>query len=97
MPPGSPDAPMNWNSRSLTSGWQRGINAFYWGLGFSPEDFGKAQVGIGTPLLDGNLCNVHAHELASLIREGCEAAGLIGFPLGKFELSSNWNFLLLEI
>lgn len=39
----SPDPnPLNWNSRSLTSGWQRGINAFYWGLGFSPEDFAKA-------------------------------------------------------
>ena len=49
----TPDpTPLNWNSRSLTSGWQRGINAFYWGLGFSPEDFAKAQVGIGTPLLD---------------------------------------------
>ena len=89
MPSSSPDGPMNWNSRSLTSGWQRGINAFYWGLGFSPEDFGKAQVGIGTPLLDGNLCNVHAHELASLIREGCEAAGLIGFPFGVSPVSDN--------
>jgi dihydroxy-acid dehydratase len=80
---------LNWNSRSLTSGWQRGINAFYWGLGFSPEDFAKAQVGIGTPLLDGNLCNVHAHELATLIREGCAGAGLIGFPFGVSPVSDN--------
>jgi dihydroxy-acid dehydratase len=86
----SPDpSPLNWNSRSLTSGWQRGINAFYWGLGFSAEDFAKAQVGIGTPLLDGNLCNVHAHELATLIREGCAGAGLIGFPFGVSPVSDN--------
>lgn len=64
---------LNWNSRSLTQGWQRGINAFFWGLGFKQEDFTKAQVGIGTPLLDGNICNVHAHELAKLIQEGCDA------------------------
>ncbi|MDF1822989.1 MAG: dihydroxy-acid dehydratase [Verrucomicrobiales bacterium] len=85
----SPAASLNWNSRSLTSGWQRGINAFYWGLGFSPEDFEKAQIGIGTPLLDGNLCNLHAHELATLIREGCHEAGLIGFPFGVSPVSDN--------
>lgn len=82
-------APLNWNSRSLTSGWQRGINAFYWGLGFAPEDFAKAQVGIGTPLLDGNLCNVHAYELAGLVREGCAEAGLVGFPFGVSAVSDN--------
>jgi dihydroxy-acid dehydratase len=85
----SDPTPLNWNSRSLTSGWQRGINAFYWGLGFAPEDFAKAQVGIGTPLLEGNLCNVHAYELAGLIREGCAEAGLIGFPFGVSPVSDN--------
>jgi dihydroxy-acid dehydratase len=85
----SPSAPLNWNSQSLTHGWQRGIHAFYWGLGFQPDDFNKAQVGIGTPLLDGNLCNVHAHELAQLIRQGCAEAGLIGFPFGVSPVSDN--------
>jgi dihydroxy-acid dehydratase len=80
---------LNWNSRSLTQGWQRGVNAFFWGLGFTEEDFGKAQIGIGTPLLDGNLCNVHAHELAQLIKEGCAEAGLIGFPFGVSPVSDN--------
>lgn len=89
MNPVSPAESLNWNSSSLTSGWQRGINAFYWGLGFSPEDFEKAQVGIGTPLLDGNLCNIHAHELAKLVQEGCEEAGLIGFPFGVSPVSDN--------
>lgn len=81
--------PLNWNSRNLTHGWQRGVNAFFWGLGFKPEDFDKAQVGIGTPLLDGNICNVHAHELAQLIRQGCAEAGLIGFPFGVSPASDN--------
>ena len=80
---------LNWNSQSLTHGWQRGVNAFFWGLGFKPEDFDKAQVGIGTPLLDGNLCNVHAHELAKLIQTGCGEAGLIGFPFGVTGVSDN--------
>jgi len=43
-------SPLNWNSQQLTQGWQRGVNSFFWGLGFQPEDFHKAQVGIGTAL-----------------------------------------------
>ena len=82
-------AALNWNSCQLTQGWQRGVNAFFWGLGFQPEDFHKAQVGIGTPLLDGNVCNMHAHELAVLLKQGCVDAGLIGFPFGVTGVSDN--------
>ncbi len=80
---------LNWNSNYLTNGWQRGVRSFYWGLGFTPEDFEKPQIGIATPLLDGNLCNVHAYELAKQIREGCQQAGLIGFPFGVTGVSDN--------
>ncbi len=89
MPNDTPPTALNWNSRSLTHGWQRGIHAFYWGLGWQKEDFDKAQIGIGTPLLDGNLCNVHAYELAKLVQEGCAEAGLIGFPFGVSPVSDN--------
>jgi dihydroxy-acid dehydratase len=81
--------PLNWNSRHLTQGWQRGVTAFYYGLGLGDEDFDRAQVGIGVPLLDGNLCNVHAYELARLIAQGCKDAGLIGFPFGVPAVSDN--------
>lgn len=81
--------PLNWNSRRLTRGWQRGITAFYYGLGLTEEDFDKPQVGIGVPLLEGNLCNVHAYELAKELVEGCRAAGAIGFPFGVPGVSDN--------
>lgn len=81
--------PLNWNSRNLTHGWQRGVNAFFWGLGFKAEDFDKPQVGIATPLLDGNICNVHSHELAQLVKQGCADAGLVGFPFGVSPVSDN--------
>ena len=68
---------LNWNSRRYTHGWQKGVTAFYYGLGFTAEDFDRPQVGIGVPLLDGNLCNVHAHELARGIASSCREAGLI--------------------
>lgn len=89
MPADDTTAALNWNSKSLTRGWQRGIHAFYWGLGWKADDFDKPQIGIGTPLLDGNLCNVHAHELAQLIKEGCADAGLIGLPFGVSPVSDN--------
>lgn len=83
------DTALNWNSSYLTHGWQRGVKSFYWGLGFQPEDFHKAQIGIATPLLDGNLCNMHAHGLAKLIQQGCAEAGLIAFPFGVTGVSDN--------
>lgn len=82
-------AKLNWNSRQLTHGWQRGVTAFYYGLGFDDADFDRAQVGIGVPLLDGNLCNVHAYETAQHIAKGCKAAGLIGLPFGVPSISDN--------
>jgi len=80
---------LNWNSHQLTRGWQKGVTAFYWGLGFKEEDLDKAQAGIGVPLLDGNLCNMHAHELAQLMAQGCRDAGLLGFPFGVPGVSDN--------
>ena len=72
---------LNWNSRRLTHGWQRGVTAFYYGLGLDEADFDRAQVGIGVPLLDGNLCNVHAYATAQHIVNGCRDSGLIGSAL----------------
>lgn len=81
--------PLNWNSKQLTRGWQKGVTSFYWGLGFEEADLDKPQIGIGVPLLEGNLCNVHAHELAQAIAEGCRNAGLLGFPYGVPGVSDN--------
>ena len=87
--PGAKPLPPNARSRELTRGWQKGITAFYYGLGMTGADFDRPQVGIGTPLLDGNLCNLHAHQLAGWVREGCEAAGLLGFAFGTPAVSDN--------
>ncbi len=80
---------LNWNSHQVTDGWQKGMQAFYWGLGFDQADFKKPQIGIGVPLLEGNLCNVHAYDLASKIKASCDEAGLIGFPFGTPGISDN--------
>lgn len=81
--------PLNWNSRNLTSGWQRGVTAFYYGLGMTDDDFERPQIGIGVPLSEGNICNVHAYDLARRIVDGCGDAGMIGFPFGTPGVSDN--------
>ena len=82
-------AGMNWNSRSLTRGWQKGLTSFYYAIGMEEEDFDRPQVGIGVPLLEGNTCNVHAYELATEIAAGCRDAGLLAFPFGTPGVSDN--------
>ncbi|QDU59188.1 Dihydroxy-acid dehydratase [Planctomycetes bacterium Pan216] len=80
---------LNWNSHELTAGWQQGTKAFYYGLGLEDKDLAQPQVGIGVPLLDGNLCNQHAYELAGKIAEGCRDVGMLGFPFGVPAVSDN--------
>jgi len=80
---------LNWNSCQLTHGWQRGVTAFFHGLGMTEADFDKPQVGIGVPLLEGNLCNVHAYDLGRKVAEGCREAGLLGFLFGTPGVSDN--------
>ena len=80
---------LNWNSKRLTQGWQKGVHAFYYGLGWKEGDLNKAQIGVGTPLLEGNLCNLHAYELAQEIIKGCDEAGLKGFAFGVPGVSDN--------
>ena len=80
---------LNWNSRRLTKGPQRGVLAFYYGRGLTDDDLAKPQVGIGCPMLDGNICNQHAPELAAAVAEGCRDAGLLGFPFGTPAISDN--------
>ena len=35
-------ADLNWNSRQLTHGWQRGVTAFFYGLDMTEADFDTA-------------------------------------------------------
>lgn len=83
------DSQLNWNSRQLTAGWQKGVTAFYYAIGMEQADFPRPQIGIGVPLLEGNTCNVHAYELAGEIKQGCESEGMLAFPFGTPGVSDN--------
>jgi len=79
----------NWNSKKLTHGNRQGIKAFYYGLGWKPEDFDKPLIGIGTPLHEINLCNLHSHELGEAIKTGLNEADMLGFRIGVPSVSDN--------
>lgn len=52
-------------------------------------DFDRPQIGIGVPLLEGNICNMHAYQLGRQIAEGCNEVGMMGFPFGTPGVSDN--------
>ena len=80
---------LNWKSRELTEGENVAIRAFYYGLGWDQEDFRKPQIGIGTPLHEINLCNMHSHEIGDSIKEGLNESGMHGFRFGVPSVSDN--------
>ena len=79
----------NWNSRKLTRGDRQGIKAFYYGLGWDEKDFDKPLIGIGTPLHEINLCNLHSYEIGEAVKSGLQDANLLGFRIGVPSVSDN--------
>lgn len=79
----------NWNSRKLTGGDQKGVRAFYYGLGLEDDDFDRPQIGIGTPLHEINLCNLHSLELGDGLKDGLAQAGLLAYRIGVPSVSDN--------
>ncbi len=64
------DSGLNKHSRTLThDDTQPAAKAMYYAIGFSEEDFNKAQVGIVSMGWDGNPCNMHLNDLSTTVRE----------------------------
>ncbi|MBC9867559.1 MAG: dihydroxy-acid dehydratase [Opitutae bacterium] len=80
---------LNWRSRELTEGDNAAIRAFYYGLGWKGADFKKPQIGIGTPLHEINLCNMHSHAIGESIKAGLDEAGMLGYRFGVPSVSDN--------
>lgn len=73
-------AELNKYSKTLTQDvTQPGAQAMYYAIGFTEEDFGKAQVGIASMGWDGNPCNMHLNDLSTEIKKSVDATeGLLG-------------------
>lgn len=73
-------AELNKYSKTLTQDpTQPAAQAMYYAIGFTEEDFNKAQVGIVSMGWDGNPCNMHLNDLATDVRKSVnETEGLLG-------------------
>jgi len=58
---------------------QAGSRAMLYATGLKPEDLAKAQIGIASMGWQGNPCNMHLNDLATEVKKGLEAAGLVGY------------------
>ncbi|HED52086.1 MAG TPA: dihydroxy-acid dehydratase [Gammaproteobacteria bacterium] len=57
------------------------------GTGMKPEDMAKAEVGISSVWWEGNTCNMHLNDLAARVKEGVQAAGLVGLRFNTIGVS----------
>jgi dihydroxy-acid dehydratase len=58
-----------------------------YGTGMTDEDMQKAQVGIASVWYEGNTCNMHLLKLAEKVKEGVQAAGLVGLRFNTIGVS----------
>lgn len=73
-------AELNKYSKTLTQDpTQPGAQAMYYAIGFTEEDFNKAQVGVVSMGWDGNPCNMHLNDLSTEVKKSIDSTeGLLG-------------------
>ncbi|MGH7143395.1 MAG: dihydroxy-acid dehydratase, partial [Planctomycetota bacterium] len=79
---------LNKFSRVVTQPKSQGASqAMLYGTGLTHADMKKAQVGIASMWYEGNTCNMHLNDLASKVRQGVIAAGLVGMRFNTIGVS----------
>lgn len=79
---------LNKISAKITQPKSQGASqAMLYGTGLTEEDMNKPQVGIASVWYDGNTCNMHLMDLASKVKEGVIAAGLVGMRFNTIGVS----------
>src|SRR3954465_8921737 len=58
-----------------------------YGTGLTPADLQKPQVGICSMWWEGNTCNMHLDKLAADVKDGVQAAGLVGLRFNTIGVS----------
>jgi dihydroxy-acid dehydratase len=66
---------------------QGASQAMLYACGLTEEDMNKPQVGIGAMWFEGNPCNMHLLDLAQKVKEGVNAAGLVGLRFAAIGVS----------
>jgi dihydroxy-acid dehydratase len=66
---------------------QGASQAMLYGVGLTDADMQKAQVGISSVWFEGNTCNMHLNQLSAIVKEGVDAAGLVGLRFNTIGVS----------
>src|SRR5688572_24235032 len=76
-----------YSSRVTQPRSQGASQAMLYGIGLTDADLQKAQVGICSMWYEGNTCNMHLDRLAAQVKEGVQAAGLVGLRFNTIGVS----------
>jgi dihydroxy-acid dehydratase len=76
-----------YSSRITQPRSQGGSQAMLYGIGLQEADLQKPQVGICSMWYEGNTCNMHLDRLAAYVKEGVQAAGLVGLRFNTIGVS----------
>ena len=76
-----------YSSRITQPKSQGASQAMLYGTGLQEDDMDKAQVGIASVWFEGNTCNMHLNHLAAKVKEGVEAAAMIGMRFNTIGVS----------
>lgn len=79
---------LNKYSSKITQPKSQGASqAMLYATGLSREDMDKPQIGIASVWYEGNSCNMHLLDLAASVKEGVEAAGMVGMRFNTIGVS----------
>ncbi len=79
---------LNKYSARITQPKSQGASqAMLYGIGLTPDDMHKAQVGIASMWYEGNTCNMHLNDLAAWVKESVETVGLVGMRFNTIGVS----------
>jgi dihydroxy-acid dehydratase len=76
-----------YSSRVTQPRSQGASQAMLYGIGLTDVDLQKPQVGICSMWYEGNTCNMHLDRLAAFIKDGVQAAGLVGLRFNTIGVS----------
>jgi dihydroxy-acid dehydratase len=80
--------PLNQYSRQITEPKsQGGSQAMLLATGLNDEDLRKPQIGVVSCWYEGNPCNMHLNDLATKVKQGVLAAGLVGLQFNTIGVS----------
>lgn len=79
---------LNKYSSQITQAAAQGASqAMLYATGLTEADMHKPQVGIASMWYDGNSCNMHLNDLATMVRTGVAAAGMVGMRFNTIGVS----------